>query len=144
MASQCVCCAVWTSFCGLQPAPELLRKGTPLPWMGALPYLEVRSCQLLHDRTEGCPLVTNWVASCPCGLPMFLAWQFVRIHGIQQFINVFNNVKSRQNDCLKWGDEVRFFGWCALFPFVGARVSRSRPCTGPLTDRVPHSSVGRV
>ena len=57
--------------CLLQPAPELLKKGTPLPWKDALEHLE-----------------------------------FVRNHGIQQFINVFNNVKARQNDCLKWGDEV--------------------------------------
>ena len=32
--------------------------------------------------------------------------QFVRQHGIEQFIHVYNNVKDRRNDCLKWGDEV--------------------------------------
>ena len=32
----------------------------------------------------------------------------VRQKGIQQFINIYNKVKDRKNDCLKWGDEVEF------------------------------------
>jgi len=32
----------------------------------------------------------------------------VRQKGIQQFINIYNKVKERKNDCLKWGDEVEF------------------------------------
>jgi glutamate--cysteine ligase catalytic subunit len=33
--------------------------------------------------------------------------QFIREHGIEQFIHIYNKVKDRRNDCLKWGDEVR-------------------------------------
>ena len=32
--------------------------------------------------------------------------QYIREHGIEQFIHLYNNVKDRRNDCLKWGDEV--------------------------------------
>lgn len=31
----------------------------------------------------------------------------VREHGIIQFLNIYNKVKERQKDVLKWGDEVR-------------------------------------
>lgn len=34
--------------------------------------------------------------------------QLVREKGIKQFLNVYNLVKTRTNDCLKWGDEVEF------------------------------------
>lgn len=30
----------------------------------------------------------------------------VRKHGILQFLNIYNKVKERQKDVLKWGDEV--------------------------------------
>ena len=33
--------------------------------------------------------------------------QFIREHGIEQFLQLYRNVKDRRNDCLKWGDEVR-------------------------------------
>ena len=32
--------------------------------------------------------------------------EFIREHGIEQFIHIYNKVKDRRNDCLKWGDEV--------------------------------------
>ena len=32
---------------------------------------------------------------------------FVREHGVEQFIQIYNRLKDRRNDCLKWGDEVR-------------------------------------
>ncbi len=32
----------------------------------------------------------------------------VRQKGIQQFINIYNLVKERKHDCLKWGDEIEF------------------------------------
>ena len=32
---------------------------------------------------------------------------YVREHGVAQFIRLFNSVKGRTNDVLKWGDEVR-------------------------------------
>jgi glutamate--cysteine ligase catalytic subunit len=32
--------------------------------------------------------------------------QFIREHGIEQFIQIYKKVKDRRNDCLKWGDEV--------------------------------------
>jgi hypothetical protein len=31
----------------------------------------------------------------------------VREHGIQQFLAIFQRVRVRANDVLKWGDEVR-------------------------------------
>ncbi len=33
--------------------------------------------------------------------------QFIREHGIEQFIHIYKRLKDRRNDCLKWGDEVR-------------------------------------
>lgn len=32
----------------------------------------------------------------------------VREHGVIQFLHVFHTVKSRENDCLKWGDEIEY------------------------------------
>ncbi|KAJ7328569.1 Glutamate--cysteine ligase [Desmophyllum pertusum] len=32
----------------------------------------------------------------------------VRKHGILQFINIYNKLKDRENDCLMWGDEVEY------------------------------------
>jgi glutamate--cysteine ligase catalytic subunit len=32
----------------------------------------------------------------------------IRQKGIKQFINIYEKLKDRQNDCLKWGDEVEF------------------------------------
>lgn len=32
----------------------------------------------------------------------------VREHGITQFINLYNLLKDRQGDVLKWGDEVLY------------------------------------
>jgi glutamate--cysteine ligase catalytic subunit len=37
----------------------------------------------------------------------FLEW--VRIHGIQQFLNIYKNLKSRNKDELLWGDEVEYY-----------------------------------
>ncbi|OQR70034.1 glutamate--cysteine ligase-like [Tropilaelaps mercedesae] len=44
-----------------------------------------------------------------------LAWsdvqkycEHVRQHAIIQFINLFNKLKDRQNDCLKFGDEIEY------------------------------------
>ncbi|XP_058825753.1 glutamate--cysteine ligase [Topomyia yanbarensis] len=34
--------------------------------------------------------------------------QHVREHGIEQFINLYARLKDRQDDCLKWGDEVEY------------------------------------
>lgn len=33
----------------------------------------------------------------------------VRQHGVIQFIKLYHRLKDRQNDCLKWGDEVFYF-----------------------------------
>ena len=30
----------------------------------------------------------------------------VRHHGITQLLHIFHALKERENDCLKWGDEV--------------------------------------
>ncbi len=34
--------------------------------------------------------------------------EYVRAHGVDQFINLWNTVKSRTNDSLLWGDEIEF------------------------------------
>ena len=39
---------------------------------------------------------------------------YVREHGIIQFIDTYNRLKDRVNDCLKWGDEVSLFNTKAL------------------------------
>lgn len=43
----------------------------------------------------------------------------VRKHGIIQFVKLYHRLKDRQNDCLKWGDEVLIN---RLFPFLFAKV----------------------
>jgi glutamate--cysteine ligase catalytic subunit len=32
--------------------------------------------------------------------------QYVREHGVQQFLNIYDKLKDRKDDVLKWGDEV--------------------------------------
>ena len=32
--------------------------------------------------------------------------EHVRQHGVKQFINIYHRLKDRQDNCLKWGDEV--------------------------------------
>jgi glutamate--cysteine ligase catalytic subunit len=32
--------------------------------------------------------------------------QYIREHGVEQFIHIYKKLKDRRNDCLKWGDEV--------------------------------------
>ncbi|CAF0782918.1 unnamed protein product [Adineta ricciae] len=34
--------------------------------------------------------------------------QYIRDHGIEQFLHIYKKLKDRRNDCLKWGDEVEF------------------------------------
>lgn len=38
----------------------------------------------------------------------------IRKHGIIQFLNIYNKVKERQKDVLKWGDEVRNEPTCGI------------------------------
>lgn len=38
----------------------------------------------------------------------------VRKHGIIQFIKLYHRLKDRQNDCLKWGDEV-LINWLLVY-----------------------------
>ncbi|CAD6198734.1 unnamed protein product [Caenorhabditis auriculariae] len=33
---------------------------------------------------------------------------YIKKHGISQFINLYHKLKSRQGDCLKWGDEIEY------------------------------------
>lgn len=47
----------------------------------------------------------------------------VRKHGILQFLNIYNKVKERQKDVLKWGDEVRL-----LLVFINACDGETRAC----------------
>lgn len=40
----------------------------------------------------------------------------IKKHGIIQFINLYNNLKDRQRDTLKWGDEVWvYIKFCNFF-----------------------------
>ena len=34
--------------------------------------------------------------------------EFVRKHGIIQFLNIYNKLKDRTRDSLRWGDEVNY------------------------------------
>ena len=34
--------------------------------------------------------------------------ELIRQKGIKQFINLYNKLRDRNSDCLKWGDEVEF------------------------------------
>ena len=34
---------------------------------------------------------------------------YIKEHGITQLLNIWNKVKDREKDCLKWGDEVCHF-----------------------------------
>lgn len=34
--------------------------------------------------------------------------EHVRLHGIFQFINLYKKLKDHKDECLKWGDEVRY------------------------------------
>lgn len=40
----------------------------------------------------------------------------IRKHGIIQFLNIYNKVKERQKDVLKWGDEVRNVSTWKMLP----------------------------
>jgi glutamate--cysteine ligase catalytic subunit len=33
---------------------------------------------------------------------------YIKRHGVQQFLKVFERVKGRSNDVLRWGDEVEY------------------------------------
>lgn len=47
----------------------------------------------------------------------------VREHGIIQFLHIYNRLKSRQNDVLKWGDEVRTLGCSFISTLLCAYVT---------------------
>lgn len=34
--------------------------------------------------------------------------EHVRQHGIEQLLNIYNRVKTRERDCLLWGDEIEY------------------------------------
>lgn len=34
--------------------------------------------------------------------------EYIKEHGIIQFLNLFNKLKNRKSDCLKWGDEIEY------------------------------------
>lgn len=55
--------------------------------------------------------------------------EYVREHGIIQFINVYNRLRDRQDEFLKWGDEVRSYRILAFFPSK-MRIKKSRWCLG--------------
>jgi glutamate--cysteine ligase catalytic subunit len=35
--------------------------------------------------------------------------EYIRQHGIQQLLSIYNKYKDRKNDRLQWGDEVCYF-----------------------------------
>ena len=43
--------------------------------------------------------------------------EYVRSHGIIQFLNTWNRVKDLQNDDLRWGDEVKYVSMFVSFQF---------------------------
>ena len=46
----------------------------------------------------------------PLSWPETAKWSgHVREHGVEQFIALYNRLKEREGDELKWGDEVRMF-----------------------------------
>jgi glutamate--cysteine ligase catalytic subunit len=45
--------------------------------------------------------------------------EYVREHGVKQFINIYNQFKDKQHAVLRWGDEVRS---------ERAKLARKRPC----------------
>jgi glutamate--cysteine ligase catalytic subunit len=49
--------------------------------------------------TSGCPL--GWWDALP-------HLDYIREHGIEQFVNVFTATRQRQGDVLKWGDEIEY------------------------------------
>ncbi|KII73703.1 Glutamate--cysteine ligase catalytic subunit [Thelohanellus kitauei] len=49
--------------------------------------------------------------------------EFVKEHGIIQFINIYNSLKDRKNDLLKYGDEVSL----ALFSYAYSAFTCSIP-----------------
>lgn len=58
----------------------------------------------------------------------------VRKHGIVQFLNIYNKVKDRQKDVLKWGDEVSEVFIHHLSQAAKTRDALHKPCAfGSLT-----------
>lgn len=50
----------------------------------------------------------------------------IRKHGIIQFLNIYNKLKDRQKDVLKWGDEVRSDAVACSFCCYGVSVVHIR------------------
>lgn len=56
----------------------------------------------------------------------------VRRHGILQFLHIYNAVKDRHKDVLKWGDEVSAGGPSGrACPATAPRLCPARPRGGP-------------
>lgn len=69
--------------------------------------------------SQGSPL--NWVETKKYA-------DHVRKHGILQFLNIYNKVKDRQKDVLKWGDEVRLLHPSVVcLPFIKPFCLRRTP-----------------
>ncbi len=76
------------------------------------------SCNQTSDKDQTSQLGTG-ITCVQTGMGLLsegspLSWEetkkhadHVRKHGILQFINIYNKLKDRANDCLRWGDEVR-------------------------------------
>lgn len=70
-------------------------------------YIEVNSTYVIHFTTifimgllsEGSPL--SWEETKKLA-------NHVRMHGVNQFINLYKRLRDRQGDVLKWGDEVEY------------------------------------
>ena len=65
--------------------------------------------------------------------------KYVRRHGVLQFISTYNRLKSRTNDVLKWGDEVRTWarGFGAALRACGGRSARSATSSPVLAHPPP-------
>ena len=40
---------------------------------------------------------------------------YIKEHGIIQFLRLYEKVKDRRNDCLKWGDEIEYRMFLHIF-----------------------------
>lgn len=61
------------------------------------------NCIFLHRMgllTEGSPL--SWEETKQHA-------DHVRSHGVTQLLHIYHRLKETENDCLKWGDEVRYY-----------------------------------
>ncbi|KAH9256149.1 hypothetical protein BASA81_005937 [Batrachochytrium salamandrivorans] len=58
------------------------------------------------------PLARSLPQANPTFSEYYATLDYVREHGVTQFLNIYNQVKSRTNDDLLWGDELEYHLFC--------------------------------